>query len=190
MMDPMERYNLVVVGAGSGGLTAAGGAALLGARVALLEKHRMGGDCLNDGCVPSKALLAAARVAHTLRTAERYGIRGGAVPAAHDLKSVMDYVRRVQARVAPHDSVERFTGLGVRVYETAGRLESPHEVRLASGGTVWGRHVVLATGSRPRVPDLPGLADTGFLTNETVFACERLPARLLVIGGGPIGAEL
>jgi pyruvate/2-oxoglutarate dehydrogenase complex dihydrolipoamide dehydrogenase (E3) component len=187
----MERYNLIVLGAGSGGLTVAGGAALLGARVALLEKHRMGGDCLNYGCVPSKALLRAARVAQTVRTAGRYGIRGLAPFPAQDLKSVMDYVRSVRARVAPHDSVERFTAFGVEVHLTAGRLQSPHEVRLAdSGATIWGRHIVLATGSRPWVPAMPGLRETGFLTNETVFDCERLPATLLVIGGGPLGAEL
>jgi pyruvate/2-oxoglutarate dehydrogenase complex dihydrolipoamide dehydrogenase (E3) component len=187
----MERYNLIVLGAGSGGLTVAGGAALLGARVALLEKHRMGGDCLNYGCVPSKALLRAARVAQTVRTAGSYGIRVLAPVPAQDLKSVMDYVRSARARVAPHDSVERFTAFGVEVHLTAGRLQSPHEVRLAdSGATIWGRHIVLATGSRPWVPAMPGLREAGFLTNETVFDCERLPATLLVIGGGPLGAEL
>src|SRR5919197_5250270 len=117
---PMERYNLIVLGAGSGGLTVAAGAALIGARVALLEKHRMGGDCLNDGCVPSKALLRAAKVAETVRTAGRYGIQAS-TPAAHAVKPVMEYVRSARARVAPHDSVERFTDLGVDVRLTAGR---------------------------------------------------------------------
>src|SRR5258708_27430795 len=136
----MERYNLIVLGAGSGGLTVAGGAALLGARVALLEKHRMGGDCLNYGCVPSKALLRAAKVAQTVRIADKYGIRGGGPLPAQDLKSVMDYVRRARAHVAPHDSVERFAGFGVEVELTAGRLRSPHEVTLVdSGATIWGR---------------------------------------------------
>ena len=186
----MERYNLIVLGAGSGGLTVAGGAALLGARVALLEKHRMGGDCLNYGCVPSKALLRAAKVAHTIRTAEKYGIPGVPALAARDLRAVMDRVRQAQACVAPHDSVERFTGLGVDVHLAAGRLESPHVVRPEGGPAIWGRHIVLATGSRPRVPDLLGLEGAGFLTNETVFDCERLPSTLLVIGGGPVGAEL
>jgi pyruvate/2-oxoglutarate dehydrogenase complex dihydrolipoamide dehydrogenase (E3) component len=186
----MQRYNLIVLGAGSGGLTVAAGGALVGARVALVEKHRMGGDCLNYGCVPSKALLRAAKVAQTIRTAEKYGIRGVAPLAAQDLGAVMDYVRRARAHVAPHDSVERFTALGVEVHLTAGRLQSAHEVRLDGGPTIWGRHIVLATGSRPRVPDLPGLQEAGFLTNETVFDCERLPATLLVVGGGPVGAEL
>jgi pyruvate/2-oxoglutarate dehydrogenase complex dihydrolipoamide dehydrogenase (E3) component len=187
----MERYNLIVLGAGSGGLTVAGGGAIIGARVALLEKHRMGGDCLNYGCVPSKALLRAAKVAHTLRTAATYGVRAGATPPKQDLKPVMDYVRAARARVAPHDSVERFTGLGVDVHLTAGRLRSAHEVILADEGkTIWGRHIVLATGSRPRIPDVPGLRGAGFLTNETVFDCDRLPTSLLIIGGGPVGTEL
>jgi pyruvate/2-oxoglutarate dehydrogenase complex dihydrolipoamide dehydrogenase (E3) component len=187
----VERYNVIVLGAGSGGLTVAAGSAMLGARVALLEKNRMGGDCLNYGCVPSKALLRAARVAHTVRTAARYGIRTGTPPPEQDLKPVMDYVRAARARIAPHDSVERFTGLGVDVYLTAGTLQSAHEVRLVNQGrTIWGRQIVLATGSRPRVPGIRGLREAGFLTNETVFDCERLPRSLLVIGGGPIGAEL
>ena len=186
----MERYNLIVLGAGSGGLTVAGGGAVVGARVALLEKHRMGGDCLNYGCIPSKAFLRAAKVAHTLRTAATYGIRAGA-PSPHELRPVMDYVRAVRARVAPHDSVERFTGLGVDVRLIAGRLRSAHEVTLVDDDTtLWGRHIVLATGSRPHVPDVPGLREARFLTNETVFDCDRLPASLLVIGGGPIGAEI
>jgi pyruvate/2-oxoglutarate dehydrogenase complex dihydrolipoamide dehydrogenase (E3) component len=187
----MERYNVVVLGAGSGGLTVAAGGAIVGARVALLEKHRVGGDCLNYGCVPSKALLRAARVAHTIQTAATYGIRTGATPPTQDLKPVMEYVRAVRARIAPHDSVERFTGLGVDVHLTAGRLRSAHEVTLVNeGSTIWARQIVLATGSRPRIPDMSGLREAGFLTNETVFDCDRLPPSLLVIGGGPIGAEL
>ena len=187
----MERYDLIVLGAGSGGLTVAAGGAAVGARVALLEKHRMGGDCLNYGCVPSKAFLRAAKVAHTLRTASTYGINAGTTAARHDLKPVMEYVRSARARVAPHDSVERFIGLGVDVHLCAGRLKSAHEVALVGeGATVWGRQIVLATGSRPRIPEVRGLRDAGFLTNETVFDCDRLPTSLLVIGGGPIGAEL
>lgn len=187
----MERYNLVVLGAGSGGLTVAAGGVAVGARVALLERHRMGGDCLNYGCVPSKALLRVAKVAHAIRTAGAYGIGGIPALPSQDLRSVMDYVRAAQARIAPHDSVENFAGRGVEVHLSAGRLRSAHEVALtATGVTIWGRHVVLATGSRPRIPDIPGLVDVGFLTNETVFDCERLPGELLVIGGGPIGVEL
>ena len=198
----MERYNLVVIGGGSGGLVVAAGGAGLGARVALAEKHvlpyapvgrapvqGMGGDCLQYGCVPSKALLAAAKAARAARTAARFGIRGVSDPGPQDLAAVMDWVRSVQAEIAPNDCVERFTGLGVDVLLGAGRLRSAHEVEV-NGTTVWGRHVVVATGSRPRVPRVPGLAEAGFLTNESVFDLRSLPKRLLVMGGGPIGLEL
>ena len=187
----MERYNLIVLGAGSGGLTVAAGAAMLGAKVALLERARMGGDCLNYGCVPSKALLRVARIAHTVRTAGDHGITGVAPLPRQDLGAVMKQVRAAQARIAPHDSVERFRGLGVDVFQEGGTLRSPHEVELTTTGR-WlrARHVVLATGSRPRVPPITGLEDVGYLTNETVFDCEVLPESLLVVGGGPIGVEL
>jgi pyruvate/2-oxoglutarate dehydrogenase complex dihydrolipoamide dehydrogenase (E3) component len=187
----MNRYNLVVIGAGAAGLTVAGGAALLGARVALLEQARMGGDCLNYGCVPSKALLHVARVAHTIRNASAHAVTGVGPLPRQDLKTAMDYVRAARARLAPHDSSERFTAMGVHVIPSPGRLRSRHEVEvLATGDVLWGRHIVVATGSRPRIPEIPGLREAGFLTNETVFDCQRLPEALLVIGGGPIGAEL
>jgi len=187
----MEQYNLIVIGGGTGGLTVAAVAALLGARVVLLEKRRMGGDCLNYGCVPSKALLKAAKVAYTVRTASEYGLTGIPPVPPQELKSVMDYVRGVQARIAPHDSVERFTDLGVEVFLSGARLRSPHEVEvIADGRILWGRHIVLAAGSRPRIPDIRGLEEVGFLTNETIFDCDTLPESLLVIGGGPIGTEL
>ena len=198
----MERYNLVVIGGGSGGLVVAAGGAGLGARVALAEKHvlpfapegrapvrGMGGDCLQYGCVPSKALLAAAKAAHAARGAARFGIRGAGDPGVQDLGTVMDWVRSAQAAIAPNDSVERFTGLGVDVLLGAGRLKSAHEVEV-NGTTVWGRHIVVATGSRPRVPRVPGLAEAGFLTNESVFDLSALPRRLVVMGGGPVGLEL
>ncbi len=198
----MERYNLVVIGGGSGGLVVAAGGAGLGARVALAEKHvlpyapagrapvqGMGGDCLQYGCVPSKALLAAAKAVHAARGAGRFGIRGIGDPGPQDLAAVMDRVRAAQAEIAPNDSVERFTGLGVDVLLGAGRLKSAHEVEV-DGTTVWGRHVVVATGSRARIPRVPGLAEAGFLTNESVFDLAALPKRLLVMGGGPIGLEL
>ncbi len=198
----MERYNLVVIGGGSGGLVVAAGGAGLGARIALVEKHvlpfasaggapvqGMGGDCLQYGCVPSKALLAAAKAVHAARGAGRFGIRGIDDPGPQDLDAVMDRVRAAQAAIAPNDSVERFTGLGVDVLLGAGRLKSAHEVEV-NGRAVWGRHVVIATGSRARVPRVPGLAEAGFLTNESVFDLRALPKRLLVMGGGPIGVEL
>ncbi|HQQ78089.1 MAG TPA: FAD-dependent oxidoreductase [Thermoanaerobaculia bacterium] len=198
----MERYNLVVIGGGSGGLVVAAGGAGLGARVALVEKHvlpyepagrapvqGMGGDCLQYGCVPSKALLAAAKAVHAARGAGRFGIRGAGDPGVQDLGPVMKWVRSVQAEIAPNDCVERFGSLGVDVLLGAGRLKSAHEVEV-NGTTVWGRNVVVATGSRARIPDAPGLAEAGFLTNESVFDLRALPKRLLVIGGGPIGVEL
>ena len=182
---------MVVIGAGAAGLTAAGGAALIGARVALVERGAMGGECLNTGCVPSKALLHAARVAHTVRTAPRHAIAGvGALPP-QDLGRIMARVREVQARLAPHDSAERFTALGVRVIAGSARLRSPHEVEVdGTGDVLWARHIVVATGAEPHVPPVPGLADTGFRTSETIFDLEVLPAALLVVGGGPIGCEL
>ena len=198
----MERYNLVVIGGGSGGLVVAAGGAGLGARVALVEKHvlpyepvgrapvqGMGGDCLQYGCVPSKALLAAAKAVHAARGAARFGIRGGGDPGVQDLGPVMDWVRSAQAEIAPNDCVERFAGLGVDVLLGAGQLKSAHEVEV-NGTTVWGRNIVVATGSRARIPDAPGLAEAGFLTNESVFDLRALPKRLLVMGGGPIGVEL
>jgi pyruvate/2-oxoglutarate dehydrogenase complex dihydrolipoamide dehydrogenase (E3) component len=187
----MERFDMVVIGGGAAGLTAAGGAALVGARVALLERGAMGGECLNTGCVPSKALLHAARVAHAVRKAADHAIAGAAMPPVQDLKRIMARVRAVQARLAPHDSAERFTEMGVRVIAGSARLRSPHEVEIEdTGEMLWARHVVIATGSEPRVPPVPGLAATGFRTNETIFDVEVLPAALLVVGGGPIGCEL
>lgn len=197
----MERYNLVVIGAGSGGLVVAAGGAGVGARVALAEKHAlpyprnggvvraMGGDCLNFGCVPSKAFIRAAKAAQHAREAHRFAIRGVSDPGPQDLGAVMDYVSASQAQIAPNDSIERFTGLGVDVFEGAARLRSAHEVAVGER-VVWGRHVVIATGSRARIQPIPGLAESGYLTNENVFSARRLPARLLVMGGGPIGTEL
>ena len=188
----MERYNLVVIGAGSGGLVVAAGAAGLGARVALIEKHKMGGDCLNYGCVPSKAFIKVGKTAHTVRTAARFAVHTGEVELPpQNLKAAMDYVRGVQAHIAPNDSVERFTGLGVAVKLGGGKLRSAHEVEIeGTGEVIWGRHIVISTGSRAFIPPVPGLAEAGYLTNETVFDATELPRRLLVIGGGPIGIEI
>ena len=198
----MERYNLVVIGAGSGGLVVAAGGSGLGARVALVEKHTlpftpeggtlvraMGGDCLQYGCVPSKALLRAGKAAHAAREAGRFAIRGASDPGPQDLGAVMDYVHGAQARIAPADSVERFEGLGVDVLLGTGRLKSAHEVEV-NGTTVWGRHVVVATGSRANIPPIPGLEETGYLTNESVWHARTLPGSFLVMGGGPVGTEI
>lgn len=187
----MNRYNVIVIGAGSGGLTVAAGVAGLGGRVALVEKHRMGGDCLNYGCVPSKSLIRAAKAVQQAREARRFNVRGVSDPGPQDAKAIMDYVRASQALIAPHDSVERFESLGVDVFLGAGRLKSAHEVEIGDAGEVLhGRHVVIATGSRARIPDIPGLAEAGYLTNETIFDVDTLPDSLLVMGGGPIGVEL
>jgi pyruvate/2-oxoglutarate dehydrogenase complex dihydrolipoamide dehydrogenase (E3) component len=186
----MERYNMVVIGGGAAGLTAAGGAALVGARVALLERGPMGGECLNTGCVPSKALLHTAKVAQLIRAAPEHAIHAGPLPA-QDLKRVTERVRAVQARLAPHDSAERFTGMGVRVIPSSARLRSPHEVEVeATGEVLWARHIVIATGSEPHVPAVTGLVEAGYHTNETIFDLDALPEALLVVGGGPIGCEL
>ncbi len=187
----MERFNMVVIGGGAAGLTVAGGAALVGARVALLERGRMGGECLNTGCVPSKALLHVAKVAQLIRRAPRHAISGATPLPPQDLKKVMDYVRAAQAQLAPHDSAERFTAMGVRVIPSSARLRAPHEVEVeATGEVLRARHVVIATGSEPHVPAVAGLAEAGFFTNETIFDLDRLPEALLVVGGGPMGCEL
>ncbi len=197
----MERYNLVVIGAGSGGLVVAAGGTGLGARVALAEKHpieytldgkpvkAMGGDCLNFGCVPSKALIRAGKAAQHAREASRFAIRGIPDPGPQDIAKVMDYVRSAQAHISPHDSIERFSGLGVDVMVGAGRLKSAHEVEIGDK-TVWGRNIVIATGSRAMIYPIPGLEEAGYLTNETIFQIRELPASLLIMGGGPIGTEI
>jgi pyruvate/2-oxoglutarate dehydrogenase complex dihydrolipoamide dehydrogenase (E3) component len=185
---PAPRYNLVVLGAGTAGLVSAAGAAGLGARVALVERDLLGGDCLNVGCVPSKALLRAARAAAGVRDAGAFGVR---VPpgARADFPAVMERVRRLRAGLSPHDSAARFRGLGVDVFLGQGRFTGPDTVEVA-GRTLRFARAVIATGSRPRLPDVPGLAGAGFLTNESVFALTELPPRLAVLGAGPIGCEL
>ena len=168
--------DLCVIGAGSGGLSVAAGAVQMGARVALIEAHLMGGDCLNHGCVPSKTLLAAGADAW----------RSGA-PA--DYSAAKDRVAAVIAAIAPHDSQDRFEQLGVTVIRARGEFVSPTQL-VAGGTTITARRFVIATGSRPLVPPIPGLADVPCLTNETLFALREKPDHLLIIGGGPIGIEM
>ena len=184
--------NLVVIGAGSAGLVSALIAATVKAKVTLVEKHQMGGDCLNTGCVPSKALIKSARVLSQIRHAERYGIRRAS--AEVDLADVMERVQRVVRAIAPHDSVERFTGLGVEVLLGEAKLVSPWEVevRLNDGGTrrLSTRAVVLAAGAEPFIPPIPGIERMDCLTSENLWALRELPRRLVVLGGGPIGCEL
>ena len=185
---PAARYNVVVVGAGTAGLVTAAVAAGLGARVALVERHLMGGDCLNVGCVPSKALLRAARAVADVRRAGDFGVR---VPdGTHvDFAAVMERLRRVRAAMSPADSAARFRGLGVDVFLGAARFVGPDTVRVGEALLRF-RRAVIATGARAVVPDIPGLAEASCLTNETVFDLTELPRRLAVIGGGPIGCEL
>ncbi|MGR3321534.1 MAG: dihydrolipoyl dehydrogenase family protein [Pseudooceanicola sp.] len=181
------KCDILVIGAGSGGLSVASGAAQMGARVVLLEKGRMGGDCLNYGCVPSKALLAAAERAQQMRDAGGYGI--APVEPQVDFAAVMAHVQQAIATIAPHDSQERFEGLGVRVIRAEGRFTGPRRV-VAGGVEITARRIVIATGGSPLVPPIEGLADVPYLTNETLFDNRTLPEHLLVLGGGPIGLEM
>jgi pyruvate/2-oxoglutarate dehydrogenase complex dihydrolipoamide dehydrogenase (E3) component/uncharacterized membrane protein YdjX (TVP38/TMEM64 family) len=184
---PSGRYNLVVVGAGTAGLVSAAGAAGLGAKVALVERHLMGGDCLNVGCVPSKGLISAARAAASARHAGELGVRVGSVEV--DFPAVMERMRRLRAQIAPNDGIERFTGLGVDVYLGPARFTGPGTA-VVDGRTLEFSRAVIATGARAAAPSVPGLEETGYLTNETLFWLTELPPRLLVIGAGPIGCEM
>jgi pyruvate/2-oxoglutarate dehydrogenase complex dihydrolipoamide dehydrogenase (E3) component/uncharacterized membrane protein YdjX (TVP38/TMEM64 family) len=183
--------NLVVIGGGSAGLVSAYIAAAVKAKVTLVERHRLGGDCLNTGCVPSKALLRTAKLLSQARHSSTYGIRKMDVEV--DFAEVMERVQRVIRSIEPHDSVERYTGLGVDVLLGDATVRSPWEVevRTAEGTrTLTTRNIVIATGARPLVPPIPGLQDVGYLTSDNVWNLRELPGRLLVLGGGPIGCEL
>ncbi len=186
---PKPRYNLVVIGAGTGGLVSAAGAAGVGAKVALIESHLLGGDCLNVGCVPSKALLKCAKVAHTARHAAEYGVKvGGDVTV--DFGAVMERMRRLRAAIAPHDSAKRFSSkLGVDVFVGRGKFTGPDTVEV-NGKTLRFAKAVVATGGTAAVPKIPGLEKAPYLTNASVFNLTELPRRLAVIGAGPIGLEL
>jgi pyruvate/2-oxoglutarate dehydrogenase complex dihydrolipoamide dehydrogenase (E3) component/uncharacterized membrane protein YdjX (TVP38/TMEM64 family) len=184
---PSGRYNLVVVGGGTAGLVSAAGGAGLGARVALVERQLLGGDCLNVGCVPSKALIAAARAAAEARAAGELGVRTGEVRV--DFPAVMERMRRLRAGIAVNDGVERLTALGVDVYLGQGTFTSPTTLEV-DGETLEFAKAVVATGARASSLDVPGLEESGYLTNETVFWLTELPPRLIVIGGGPIGCEM
>jgi pyruvate/2-oxoglutarate dehydrogenase complex dihydrolipoamide dehydrogenase (E3) component len=185
---PAARYNLVVIGGGTAGLVTAAGAAGLGAKVALVERELMGGDCLNVGCVPSKALLRAARAAAQVRDAAQFGVR---VPpgVTVDFPAVMERLRQLRADISPHDSAARFRSLGIDVFLGQGQFTGPDTVTVA-GQTLKFKRAVIAAGARASPPPIPGLKEAGYLTNESVFSLTELPRRLAVIGAGPIGAEL
>ena len=187
--DPAPRYNLVVIGAGTAGLVTAAGAALLGAKVALIEKHLMGGDCTNVGCVPSKAMIRSARVVADIQHAGRFGI-GTPDPVTIDFPAVMERLRRVRAEISPNDSAQRFQQeFGVDVFFGEARFSGRDTVEVA-GKTLRFKKAAIATGSRPAQLPIDGLEEAGYLTNETVFSLTELPRRLAVIGGGYIGCEL
>ena len=188
--------NLIVIGGGAGGLVSAYIAAAVKAKVTLIEAHKMGGDCLNYGCVPSKALIKSAKLAHQMRHASRYGLSDAA--PAFSFKAVMQRVHDVIKAIEPHDSIERYTGLGVEVLQGYGKLVNPWTVEIAlnNGGTqrLTARAIVIAAGARPLVPPLPGLDEVGYVTSDTLWdefaQLDDVPPRLVVLGGGPIGSEL
>jgi len=185
---PGGHYNLVVIGAGTAGLVTAVGAAGLGAKVALIEKHLMGGDCLNVGCVPSKALIRCARAAAEARRAFSFGVKI-ASPVEVDFPAVMERMRRLRADISHNDSVHRFQKLGIDVFLGAARFSGEDTVEVEGQQLQFAR-AVIATGARAVAPPIKGLAEAGYLTNETVFSLTELPRRLAVIGGGPIGCEM
>ncbi|WP_246264309.1 FAD-dependent oxidoreductase [Aromatoleum toluvorans] len=184
--------NLVVIGAGAAGLVSSYIAAAVKAKVTLIEKHKMGGDCLNTGCVPSKALIRSAKLLSHIRRAKEFGIREAR--ADFDFADVMERVQAIIRTVEPHDSVERYRGLGVDVIEGRAKIVSPWEIEIArnDGGhqRLTTRSIIIATGARPAVPPIPGIEDVGYYTSDTIWSLRELPRRLLVLGGGPIGAEL
>ncbi|PIS36023.1 MAG: mercuric reductase [Nitrospirae bacterium CG08_land_8_20_14_0_20_52_24] len=186
--EPAPRYNLVVIGAGTAGLVTAAGAAGLGARVALIERRLLGGDCLNVGCVPSKCLIRSSRAAVDVLGAEDFGIK---IPEGVqvDFEKVMERMRRIRSRISVHDSAKRFQELGVDVFLGQARFISPDAVDV-EGKTLRFKKGVIATGARAVVPPVPGLNEAGFLTNETVFNLTERPERLAVFGAGPLGCEL
>jgi pyruvate/2-oxoglutarate dehydrogenase complex dihydrolipoamide dehydrogenase (E3) component/uncharacterized membrane protein YdjX (TVP38/TMEM64 family) len=184
--------NMVVIGGGSAGLITALIAAAVKAKVTLVEKNKMGGDCLNTGCVPSKALIKTARIVSQAKHAERYGLE--AIDVKMDFAKVMERIQHVIKEIEPHDSVERFTGLGVDCLQGAATIKSPWEVEIAlndgSKKTVITKNIVIATGAKPFVPPIPGIENTGYFTSDTIWEIRVQPKRLLVLGGGPIGSEL
>ena len=186
--EPDGRYNLVVIGAGTAGLVTAAGAAGLGAKVALIERHMLGGDCLNVGCVPSKALIRAARAVHEVLQAGQFGVE---VPEGVKVNfaAVMERMRRLRAGISPNDSAKRFRDLGVDVYIGEARFSGTDRVEVDGKSLRYAR-AVIATGARAAALPIEGLAEAGYLTNETVFSLTELPRRLGVIGAGPIGCEL
>ncbi len=186
--NPANMYNLVIIGAGPAGLVAARAAAALGAKVALIERNLIGGDCLNMGCVPSKTIIRTSRLYAEMRAAENFGAQ---VPRSIgvDFPFVMERMRHIRTRISRADSVRRLSADGIDVYFGEAHFAGPRAVAV-DGKTLRFKKALIATGARPMAPSIPGLAETGYLTNENVFDLTECPRRLLVIGGGPLGCEL
>ena len=182
-----KDFNVIVIGAGSAGLVSSYIAAAVKAKVALIEKHKMGGDCLNTGCVPSKALIRSAKILSYIKRHEDYGIKSA--EASFDFAEVMERVQRVIKKVEPHDSVERFTSLGVDCFTGDAKILSPHEVSV-NGKTLTTKNIIIATGAKPVVPKIPGVDKVPYLTSDNLWELRELPKKLVVAGGGPIGSEL
>lgn len=186
--EPKRKYDLLVIGAGSAGLVSASIAAGLGASVALVERHLLGGDCLNAGCVPSKAIIRSANACKDVLRAKEYGIQGLGAPTA-DFPKIMLRMRQLRAEIGKNDSVKRFTDMGADVFLGKAVFLGPQTLEV-EGKQVHFKKAILATGARAAHPEIPGLKEAGFHTNETVFSLTKLPKRLVIIGGGPIGCEL
>jgi dihydrolipoamide dehydrogenase len=182
-----KDFNVIVIGGGSAGLVSSYIAAAVKAKVALIEKHKMGGDCLNTGCVPSKALIRSAKILSYIKRHKDYGIKSA--EASFDFSEVMERVQSVINKVEPHDSVERYSSLGVDCFTGEAKILSPHEVSV-NGKTLTTKNIIIATGARPAVPKIPGLDKVPYLTSDTLWEIRELPKRLVVVGGGPIGSEL
>jgi len=180
-------YNLIAIGAGSGGLVTSYIAAAIKAKVAIIEKHKMGGDCLNTGCVPSKALIKSAKIISYSKRAKEFGFKN--IQVDFNFADVMERVQRVIKKIEPHDSVERYSKLGVECIQGEAKITSPYTVEV-NGKTLTTKNIVIATGGSPLVPPFKGLDEVGYLTSDTLWNLRTLPKRLLVLGGGPIGSEL
>jgi pyruvate/2-oxoglutarate dehydrogenase complex dihydrolipoamide dehydrogenase (E3) component len=185
---PAPKYNLVVIGGGTAGLVTAAGAAGLGAKVALIERNLLGGDCLNVGCVPSKGIISSGRIARTVRDAAAFGVK---VPegVTYDFAFAMERMRELRAEIAPNDSAQRFSDLGVDIFLGQGTFSSSNTIEVG-GQTLNFKKAVIATGARASAPPIPGLADVPYLNNETIFSLTEQPAKLGIIGAGPIGCEM
>jgi dihydrolipoamide dehydrogenase len=182
-----KDYNIIAIGGGSAGLVSSYIGSVVKAKVALIEKHQMGGDCLNTGCVPSKALLRTGKILSYIKRSQDFGLKSAQVD--FDFPDVMGRVHNVIKKVAPHDSIERYTKLGVDCFTGSAKILSPHEVEV-NGTTLTTKNIIIATGARPAIPPIPGLDQVDYLTTDTIWNLNKLPKKLMVMGGGPIGCEL